>query len=209
MIFLSLEFDKLIKTSLFASKILLNMHFSLLPAYKGCFTSIWPLYFGEERTGVTLHYIDDGIDTGDILDQREIKITPEMTARELYEAYQDAGRDLAIENIKALLDGFLKPRRSQLAEGSSYFSRDSLSRLGLEIVSRATAEQVRNQVRSLFFPEYQTATLGGESISRCVITDVRSTRLPGTIIGADRTTIEMATVDFNVLLTKWNVPGGS
>ena len=48
---------------------LYNIHFSYLPAYKGMFTSALPIKNGEVDSGVTLHKIESGIDTGDIIDQ--------------------------------------------------------------------------------------------------------------------------------------------
>ena len=63
-IFLSLEFDRIIRPCLFETRKLFNIHFSLLPAYKGMYTSALPILNGEKKTGVTLHCIDAGIDTG-------------------------------------------------------------------------------------------------------------------------------------------------
>lgn len=51
-----------------------NLHMALAEEYRGCYPTTWALINGEERTGVTLHYIDEGIDTGDIIAQREVKI---------------------------------------------------------------------------------------------------------------------------------------
>ena len=86
-IFISLEFDRLIKPKLFKSKQLFNIHFSKLPAYKGQYTSSWPILNGENESGVTLHLIDDGVDTGNIIDQVVFKLDIEETARSLYLKY--------------------------------------------------------------------------------------------------------------------------
>ena len=66
---LFLEFDKIISPDKFINASLFNIHFSNLPAYKGMYTSALPLLNDEKESGVTLHYIDSGIDTGDIIDQ--------------------------------------------------------------------------------------------------------------------------------------------
>lgn len=50
----------------------LNLHPSLLPAYRGPEPLFWQFYFGETRTGVTLHWMDEGADTGDLLAQTEV-----------------------------------------------------------------------------------------------------------------------------------------
>ena len=67
LIFFSLEFEKIINTDKFLSKKLFNFHFSLLPKYRGCHTNFFQIYNGEKYSGVTLHKIDEGIDTGDVI----------------------------------------------------------------------------------------------------------------------------------------------
>ena len=67
--FISLEYHRLIDPLKFVTSKLYNPHFSLLPAYKGMYTSALPLLNDEKDAGVTLHHIDSGIDTGDIIDQ--------------------------------------------------------------------------------------------------------------------------------------------
>ena len=60
LLFFSLEFDRILKPERFRSAALFNLHFSLLPAYRGMYTSTMPLLNGEAESGVTLHRIDDG-----------------------------------------------------------------------------------------------------------------------------------------------------
>ena len=103
-IFLSLEFDRIIKPDLFKSKNLFNIHFSLLPAYKGMYTSALPILNGEDKSGVTLHRINSGIDTGEIIAQTEIKINYKDTARDLYIKYIDFGTKLVLKNLSSLID---------------------------------------------------------------------------------------------------------
>lgn len=87
LIFFSLEFDRIIKTEFFKTKKMYNIYFSLLPAYKGMYTSALPIINGEKYSGVTLHKIDNGIDTGDIIDQIKFEIDLNDTARDLYLKY--------------------------------------------------------------------------------------------------------------------------
>ena len=74
LIFISIEFEEIIKINRFKSKELFNFHFSLLPKYRGCHTNFFQIYFGEKYSGVTLHKIDDGIDTGPIISNIKFKI---------------------------------------------------------------------------------------------------------------------------------------
>lgn len=201
--FISLQYDKIIDISRFKNANLLNIHFSLLPAYKGCFTTVWPIYFGEAQTGVSLHLIDNGIDTGAIVDQIAFPIEEETNARQLYDMYQDAGYRLFQKNIHRVEQGDFSAN-SQKARGSTYFSRNSLTELSSEINFSATAFQVKAFVNALFFPEYQTAMCLGDPIQKCKILQSRSTNKAGTILVNDSHRIRAATVDFDVELIKLN-----
>ncbi len=62
----------------------INYHPSLLPKYRGASAMNWAIINGEEETGVTIHYIDEGVDTGDIILQEKVTILPEDTMGSLY-----------------------------------------------------------------------------------------------------------------------------
>ncbi|WP_241392744.1 formyltransferase family protein [Pseudomonas chlororaphis] len=68
--FISLEFDRIVVPGRFSISRVSNIHFSRLPEYKGMFTSVWPLLESRAEAGVTLHFIDRGIDTGEIVAQQ-------------------------------------------------------------------------------------------------------------------------------------------
>ena len=75
LIFFSLEYEKIINVNKFKSKRLFNYHFSLLPKYRGCHTNFLQIFNGEKYTGVTLHRINKGIDSGNIIDQKNLKLS--------------------------------------------------------------------------------------------------------------------------------------
>lgn len=89
---------------------IVNVHFSLLPAYRGAAPVEWAVANGETRTGVTTMRIDAGLDTGDILLQRETGIGPEETAAELTRRLALMGADLLVETLDGLRAGTLTPR---------------------------------------------------------------------------------------------------
>ena len=74
LIFISIEFEKIINTDKFISKELFNFHFSLLPKYRGCHTNFFQIFNGEKYSGVTLHKIDKGIRTGSIIDNVKFRL---------------------------------------------------------------------------------------------------------------------------------------
>ena len=91
LIFISLEYDCLIRPQLFRTRRLYNLHFSALPQYKGMYTSAIPILFGSRYSGVTIHEIDHGIDTGPIVSQLLFDIQDHWCARDLYFAYMSYG----------------------------------------------------------------------------------------------------------------------
>lgn len=75
----------------------INMHPSLLPKGRGQGPSTWPIVNGDKETGQTIHYLDEGIDTGDIIAQRILLIDPDDTSATLGAKLEDLGFDLFTE----------------------------------------------------------------------------------------------------------------
>jgi methionyl-tRNA formyltransferase len=90
---------------------IVNVHASLLPKYRGAAPIQWAIVNGETRTGVTTMQINAGLDTGDILLDRETEIGPEETALELGERLAVMGAELLIETLDGLAGGAITPRR--------------------------------------------------------------------------------------------------
>ncbi len=87
----------------------LNLHASLLPKYRGAAPIQWAIANGESVTGVTTMRIDAGLDTGDILMQREIPIGAEDTAETLGPKLASIGADLMVETLRGLDSGQVRP----------------------------------------------------------------------------------------------------
>src|ERR1700733_774541 len=87
----------------------LNLHASLLPKYRGAAPIQWAIAQGETVTGVTTMRIDSGLDTGDILQQRELPIDREDTAETLSPRLAAIGADLVVETLNGLQDGSIHP----------------------------------------------------------------------------------------------------
>jgi len=170
LVFISLEFDKLINPRLFKSRSLFNIHFSLLPRYKGVYTSIFPILNGENEAGVTLHLIDEGIDTGDIIAQKRFPIDINDTSRDLYFKFLHYGFELYIENIENLLSNdFNSFLQSNI--GASYFSRKSIDFNKIEIDFSKTSFEVHNQIRAFIFKEYQLPEINGVKVKKSILTN--------------------------------------
>lgn len=90
---------------------IINVHASLLPKYRGAAPLQWAVANGETVTGVTTMRIDAGLDTGDILLQRETPIGPQETAVELGARLSVMGADLLVETLGGLDRGVIVPRK--------------------------------------------------------------------------------------------------
>lgn len=86
----------------------LNVHGSLLPQYRGAAPINWAIINGEKETGVTTFRLQHAIDTGDILLQERIPITPNMTAGELHDIMMEVGAQTLITTLRGLMDHTLK-----------------------------------------------------------------------------------------------------
>ena len=102
-VFLSLEYDSIVDVKKFKTKRLYNIHYSMLPYYKGMYTSAIPLLNGESSSGVTLHCLDAGIDTGNIIAHKKFKIEKDDTCRDLYFKYTTNAMELLKDNIEMLI----------------------------------------------------------------------------------------------------------
>lgn len=133
----------------------INLHPSLLPDYKGCFSIPWAIINGERYTGFTWHYMAERFDTGPILVQERLEILPGDTAYSLYHRQIVHGM-AKFENVirRVLIDR--DPGRPQPSRGR-YYSR-SLPHHGR--IDRAwPQEQIERFIRAMYFPPHRGAIL--------------------------------------------------
>lgn len=196
--FVSLEFDRIIRPNQFLSRQLFNVHFSLLPAYKGVYTAAWPIMNSERHSGVTLHRIDHGIDTGPIVEQRSFTIGNDWTARDLYLECMNTGTALIANTLEMLVKN-PPAGRPQVAQGSSYYGRRSIDYSSVQISLDGTAVQIDQQVRAMHFREFQIPRIMGMPIERVEILRQRSDAKPGTLIRQSDSELRLATIDFDII----------
>jgi methionyl-tRNA formyltransferase len=96
----------------------INLHASLLPKYRGAAPIQWAIARSETVTGVTTMKIDAGLDTGDILLQREMAITQDDTAETLALKLAKVGAELMVQTLRALQSGAIVPRRQDDAQAT-------------------------------------------------------------------------------------------
>ena len=86
-----------------------NVHASLLPQYRGAAPIQWALIKGDEKTGITTMFMDEGMDTGDILLKEEVEISDEDNAFTLGHRMSLVGASLLIKTLKGLKDKSIRP----------------------------------------------------------------------------------------------------
>lgn len=100
----------------------INIHGALLPRYQGMLPSFWVLANGERETGITVHWMNEDIDRGDILLQRRVPIEPDDTVHTLVlRSKIEVGRELLVEAIERIERGDA-PRVPSDPSQASYFS---------------------------------------------------------------------------------------
>ncbi len=122
----------------------INVHGSLLPAYRGAAPINWAVINGEKKTGITTMFTDVGIDTGDMLLKKELEINPDMTVGELHDKMAVLGAEVLKETLIELKKGTLK--RIPQQDSESTYAPMINKELGL-IDWNKTAQQVHNLVR--------------------------------------------------------------
>ncbi|MDD4091295.1 MAG: formyltransferase [Smithellaceae bacterium] len=140
-----------------------NLHGSLLPAYRGRCPVNWVLVNGEEETGVTLHYMVEKPDAGDIVGRRAVQIDFEDTARTLYDKLCEAAGGLLDELLPGMKKGKIPRIKQDLSQGSYYGGRKPEDG---RIFWGRTAVEIYNLIRAVTdpYPGAFTFAESGEKI---------------------------------------------
>lgn len=133
-------FGRLIKPHVLAALPMVNLHFSLLPRWRGAAPVERAILAGDERTGVDLMVVEEGLDTGGIYDRIEVAIDPDETAAELRGRLARTGADLLVVNLASGL-GTPTPQQGE----PSYAHKIQVAELAIDWA--ATAESIHRTVR--------------------------------------------------------------
>ena len=95
-----------------------NLHASLLPKYRGAAPINWAVINGERETGVTTFFLQEKVDTGNIVLQARVRIGPDETAGELHDTLAEVGAEIVLQTVRLIELGKANPRRQDNAEAS-------------------------------------------------------------------------------------------
>ena len=162
----------------------INLHPSLLPAYRGAAPIVWAIANGEKKTGLTTFLLNKEVDSGNILLQHDVPIHPEETSGTLQERLSILGADLITETINGIEKKSLNPK-PQSDSGASYAPK--LSKNDGRIEWMLSAETIHNRVRA-FNPYPGAFTIYEDQPLRIHQTSIVKTQyeVPGQIIEAER-----------------------
>jgi len=115
------HFEKLIKKDIIAIPRMgcLNLHPSLLPYYRGLAPQHWPIINGEKETGITVHFIDDTADTGNIVLQQKIMLNDQMYVSDLQLIWTKMYQTVMCDAVKKVMNGYRGIEQNK-ANGSYY-----------------------------------------------------------------------------------------
>jgi len=168
---ISAHLRKILKQEIFSlgAKGAVNIHPSLLPKYRGLSPQHRAIMHGDRETGVTVHFIETGVDTGDIVLQKKIVIEPDDYILQLQGKMLAIYKTIVTESIALLESDSFKPMKQDLAE-LSYFG--PLKKSDREIDLSKTTEETYNLIRAVslpykgaFYENYilWTATIAGDA----------------------------------------------
>jgi methionyl-tRNA formyltransferase len=187
----------------------INVHGSLLPAYRGGAPIQRSIINGESVTGVTLMYMAEGLDTGDMIAKIEVPITDEDTAGTMFEKLSLAGSKLLMEWLSRIIEGTVT-RTPQSDEEATY--APNLSREDEKLDWQASSRELFNRVRGLNPMAGGFTLLDGEvfKVWGCAIPQTSDRDLsgkwtelaPGTVLDTGAFGIRVRTGDGSVVLTE-------
>jgi methionyl-tRNA formyltransferase len=179
----------------------IGFHASLLPHYRGRAPVNWAILRGDAVTGNTMMYLNAGTDTGDIVDQQTVPITPDDTCATVYARVGDAGAEMLRRHLPALLDG-TAPRRPQ-GPGDGPLLPKRTPEMGITDWNRP-ARSVHDWIRALTLPYPGAFTfIAGRKLMlwASTVDGASAGRPAGEVLGCDEAGIRVATADGAIVLT--------
>lgn len=183
-----------------------NLHASLLPAWRGAAPIQQAIMAGDARSGNTTMLMNEGLDTGDILLKDEVPIPPDMTYGELHDLLMDRGGELLVKTIRGLHEGTIVPV-AQPAEGVSYVRK--LAKEDAQIDFSRPTRQILDLIRGMT-PHPLAYTWAGDmmvKIGRASAVGWQGPEAPGTILTQEKTGITVRTGDGALVIHELQLPG--
>ncbi|WP_079508385.1 methionyl-tRNA formyltransferase [Mesobacillus jeotgali] len=185
----------------------INVHASLLPELRGGAPIHYAIIEGKEKTGITIMYMVEKLDAGDILTQVEVPITETDTVGSLHDKMSAAGADLLSETIPKLLNGEITPTPQNDDQATFAWN---IKREQEKIDWNAPGDKIYNHIRGMNPWPVAYTTMDGAVIKvwSAVKSDYKGNSQPGTLIGIEEDGLVVATGDDTVIKITQLQPAG-
>ena len=185
----------------------INVHASLLPAYRGAAPINWAIINGEKRTGVTTFRLTHEIDTGNILLREEVPIREDETAGELHDVLMTAGARLAVKTVEGLVAGTLIEQPQPQLTDAPHAPKIFTDTCRIEWTKRA--RDIYNLIRGLSPFPTAFATLHGKTVKifRAEMEITADHPQPGVVQTDAKTYLRFACADGFIYLTDLQLEG--
>ena len=183
-----------------------NVHASLLPKYRGGAPIHRAIINGEKETGITIMYMDVGMDSGDIIKQKSIAIDDNSTVGDLHDELSTMGRDLLLDTLPSILEG----TNERIKQDESKVTFASIIKREDEVVDfNDTTINVHNKIRGLSPFPCSYAVLDGKivKIYKAEKGNNKTEAASGEIIGCSKNGIEVKTNDGSIFIKELKVEG--
>lgn len=179
------------------------IHASLLPAWRGAAPIQRAIMNGDKVGGITMMYMDAGIDTGDIILQKSIQIPDDMTAGQYHDEMAKVGAEAAIEFLRMAETGSF-PRVKQ--EGDFCYA-EKITKEDQFVSFEETAVQTHNRIRGLAPVPSAYSFLNGKRVKLHASYVADGKGNPGEVLRADKSGIEVACAEGSVVITSLQPEG--
>lgn len=208
-IYVSMSFNQIFRSEIISKTPngIINCHAGKLPFYRGRNVLNWALINGEKEFGVTVHYVDDGVDTGDIIVQETYEITQEDDYETLLTRSYGYCADNLYKALRKFLAGEVETVRQTDIHPTGFYC--SQRKVGDEILEwNQTSTDIFNFVRSICKPGPQARTfLNGEEIMVNKVELIAEAPtykgVPGAVLGVDSLGFVVKTADSFVRVVDW------
>ncbi|NNF51594.1 MAG: methionyl-tRNA formyltransferase [Gammaproteobacteria bacterium] len=184
----------------------INIHASLLPRWRGAAPVQRAIMAGDDKTGISIMQMAEGLDTGDVLLQRETVITPEDTGGSLHDRLASLGAETLMDALPGALEGKLTaaPQDDSLATYAKKLDKGE-ARLDW----REPAWQLSLQIRAMNPWPVCDCGLNGQRLRIWAAQPLDSAHdeVPGTVVGYDRDGIRVACGEGLIAVTELQLPG--
>ena len=184
----------------------MNVHASLLPAYRGAAPIQWALISGEKVTGITTMQMDEGLDTGDMLLKVEVPITNEDTGETLHDKMAEAGAKLAVKTLAQMEKGLLKPEKQ--GETTTPYAKMLKKEMG-NIDWTKPADEIERLVRGMnswpsAYTKWENKVM---KIWRAAVEEKDTQAAPGTIVNVTKDDFAVQTGKGLIVVKELQIPG--